>query len=49
MSELFYDRFFDGTFNHIIPLTFILIAMILGLLIFSIRYAIYRYKKKKYS
>lgn len=48
MSTLI-SRFLDGGFNHIIPMSFILLAVIAGTLIFTVRYSVYRRRRKKYA
>jgi hypothetical protein len=39
----------DGRLNHIVPITFMVLAMIFGTTVFYIRYMVYKNRKKKFE
>ena len=39
----------DGRLNHIVPITFMVLAMIFGTTVFYIRYIVYKNRKKKFE
>jgi len=39
----------EGRLNHIVPITFMVLAMIFGTTVFYIRYMVYVHRKKKYE
>ena len=39
----------DGRLNHIVPITFMVLAMIFGTTVFYIRYMVYQNRKKKFE
>ena len=39
----------DGRLNHIVPITFMVLAMIFGTTVFYIRYMVYVHRKKKFE
>ncbi|MDF2820598.1 MAG: hypothetical protein K0R15_1039 [Clostridiales bacterium] len=44
----FVARILSGEFNYIVPISFILIGMIAGVIIFVIRYSVYTSRKNNY-
>ena len=39
----------EGRLNHIVPITFMVLAMIFGTTVFYIRYMVYKNRKKKFE
>ena len=39
----------DGRLNHIVPITFMVLAMRFGTTVFYIRYMVYKNRKKKFE